>query len=84
MSDGRARALGWTAAALAVCLLAGLLLGTTRGVSDGAELRVSDSARLSDLVRAAQAKADELAATRDDLAGRVAELQAQAAATDDD
>lgn len=84
MSDGRARALGWTAAALAVCLLAGLLLGTTRGVSDGEELRVSDSARLSDLVRAAQAMSDELAATRDDLAGRVTELQAQAAATDDD
>ncbi|MFZ2527396.1 MAG: DUF881 domain-containing protein [Rhodococcus sp. (in: high G+C Gram-positive bacteria)] len=84
MSDGRIRALAWGSAALAVCLVAGLLLGTTRGVSDGDELRASDSTRLSDLVRAAQAKVDELGELRDDLATRGAELQDRAAATDDD
>ncbi len=84
VSDGRIRMLAWGSAALAVCLVAGLLLGTTRGVSDGDELRASDSTRLSDLVRAAQVKVDELGVLRDDLAARVAALQNQAATTDDD
>ncbi|MEE2032259.1 DUF881 domain-containing protein [Rhodococcus chondri] len=84
MSKGRLPGLAWGSATLAVCLVAGLLLGTTRGVSDGDELRVGDSPRLSDLVRAAQAQADDLAATRDDLSERVAQLQARAATTDSD
>lgn len=84
MSKGRLPGLAWGSATLAVCLVAGLLLGTTRGVADGDELRVGDSPRLSDLVRAAQGQADELAATRDDLSQRVAGLQARAATTDSD
>ncbi|MFD6856565.1 DUF881 domain-containing protein [Rhodococcus sp. NPDC060090] len=83
MSDGRLRALVWGSATLVVCLVAGLLLGTTRGVSDGTELRASDSQRLSDLVRVAQTEADDLAATRDTLATQVAQIQS-GAATDDD
>jgi len=82
--DGRIRTLAWGSAVLAVSLVAGLLLGTTRGVSDGDELRASDSTRLSDLVRAAQLQVDELGELRDDLADRVAALQNQAAATDGD
>lgn len=84
MSEWRLREVSWGSATLAVCLVAGLLLGTTRGVSEGAELRVGDSPRLSDLVRAAQAEADDLAATRDDLALQVAQVQAHVAATDGD
>ncbi|SUE16082.1 membrane protein [Rhodococcus gordoniae] len=84
MSERRLRAPVWGVATLVVCLVAGLLVGTTRGVSDGDELRAGDSPRLSDLVRAAQEKADELAATRDDLAARIDELQNRAAVTDED
>ncbi|MFX1759105.1 MULTISPECIES: DUF881 domain-containing protein [Rhodococcus] len=84
MSERRLRAPVWGVATLVVCLVAGLLVGTTRGVSDGDELRAGDSPRLSDLVRAAQEKADELAATRDDLAARIDELQNRTAVTDED
>ncbi|MFD6894249.1 DUF881 domain-containing protein [Rhodococcus sp. NPDC060086] len=84
MSNGRLRALVWGSATLVVCLVAGLLLGTTRGVSDGTELRASDSQRLSDLVRVAQTEADDLAATRDTLATQVAQIQSGAATGDDE
>ena len=84
MSERRLRAPAWGLATLVVCLVAGLLVGTTRGVSDGDELRAGDSPRLSDLVRAAQEQADELATTRDDLTARIEELQDRAATTDDD
>lgn len=84
MSERRLRAPVWGVATLVVCLVAGLLVGTTRGVSEGDELRAGDSPRLSDLVRAAQEKADELAASRDDLTARIDELQDRAAVNDED
>ena len=50
-----------------VCLLAGLLLAATHGVSGGAEIRRSDAPRLVDLVREAQQSVDRLSAQRDSL-----------------
>jgi hypothetical protein len=50
-----------------VCLLAGLLLAATHGVSGGAEIRRSDAPRLVDLVREAQQSVDRLTAERDSL-----------------
>lgn len=73
----------WPIAVLVVCLVAGLLIATTREVSHGNELRAADSTRLSDLVRRAQVDVDAAAATRDDLAARVEGLQESAAGTDD-
>ncbi|WP_241383527.1 DUF881 domain-containing protein [Rhodococcus sp. CH91] len=84
MSERRLRAPAWGVATLVVCLVAGVLVGATRGVSEGDELRAGDSPRLSDLVRAAQEQVDESAAARDDLTARVAELRNRAAATDED
>ncbi|WP_433608762.1 DUF881 domain-containing protein [Prescottella agglutinans] len=72
----------WSVAVLVVCLVAGLLLATTREVSHGNELRAADSTRLSDLVRRAQVDVDNAAATRDQLAAEVEELQENAAGTD--
>ena len=43
-----------------VCLLAGLLLAATHGVSGGAEIRRSDAPRLVDLVREAQSSVSQL------------------------
>jgi uncharacterized protein YlxW (UPF0749 family) len=54
-----------------VCLLAGLLLAATHGVSGGAEIRRSDAPRLVDLVREAQASVDHLRAQRDELANKI-------------
>ena len=51
-----------------VCLLAGLLLAATHGVSGGDEIRRSDAPRLVDLVREAQQSVDRLSAQRDSLA----------------
>lgn len=50
-----------------VCLLAGLLLAATHGVSGGAEIRRSDAPRLVDLVREAQQSVDKLTSERDSL-----------------
>ena len=50
-----------------VCLLAGLLLAATHGVSGGDEIRRSDAPRLVDLVREAQQSVDRLTAERDSL-----------------
>ena len=50
-----------------VCLLAGLLLAATHGVSGGDEIRRSDAPRLVDLVREAQQSVDRLTAQRDTL-----------------
>ncbi|MFD4369338.1 DUF881 domain-containing protein [Rhodococcus sp. NPDC058521] len=72
----------WRILVLVVCLVAGLLISTTREVSHGLELRAGDSTRLSDLVRNAQKKVDEVAATRDDLSAQVETVQKQAAASD--
>jgi uncharacterized protein YlxW (UPF0749 family) len=54
-----------------VCLLAGLLLAATHGVSGGAEIRRSDAPRLVDLVREAQSSVSRLNAQRDELANRL-------------
>ncbi|HKH50211.1 MAG TPA: DUF881 domain-containing protein, partial [Mycobacterium sp.] len=50
-----------------VCLVAGLLLSATHGVSGGAEIRRSDAPRLVDLVRGAQQSVDRLTSQRDSL-----------------
>lgn len=60
-ATGRRRSL-WRLGVPAVCLAAGLLLGTTYGVSGGDEIRRSDSPRLVDLVRESQASVDRLSA----------------------
>jgi uncharacterized protein YlxW (UPF0749 family) len=50
-----------------VCLLAGLLLAATHGVSGGAEIRRSDAPRMFDLVREAQQSVYRLTSQRDSL-----------------
>jgi uncharacterized protein YlxW (UPF0749 family) len=57
----------WRVGVPVVCLLAGLLLAATHGVSDGGEIRRSDAPRLVDLVREAQRSVDRLSGQRDDL-----------------
>ena len=69
MSDGRRSP--WRLGVPVVCLLAGLLLAATHGVSGGAEIRRSDAPRLVDLVREAQASVNHLNAQRDELAGKI-------------
>jgi uncharacterized protein YlxW (UPF0749 family) len=54
-----------------VCLLAGLLLAATHGVSGGAEIRRSDAPRLVDLVREAQSSVNRLSAERDALVNQI-------------
>lgn len=61
----------WRYGVPVVCLLAGLLLGATHGVSGGAEIRRSDAPRLVDLVRESQSTVERLGAERDTLAGAV-------------
>ncbi len=54
-----------------VCLLAGLLLAATHGVSGGKEIRRGDAPRLVDLVRATQSTVEYLTEQRDVLASAV-------------
>ncbi|EUA40970.1 hypothetical protein I549_0596 [Mycobacterium avium subsp. avium 2285 (R)] len=54
-----------------MCLLAGLLLAATHGVSGGAEIRRSDAPRLVDLVRETQASVNRLSAQREQLAAKI-------------
>ena len=61
----------WRYGVPVVCLLAGLLLAATHGVSGGTEIRSSDSPRLVDMVREAQSGVDRLGAQRDALAARI-------------
>jgi uncharacterized protein YlxW (UPF0749 family) len=61
----------WRLGVPLVCLLAGLLLSATHGVSGGGEIRRSDAPRLVDLVRETQSSVDRLSAERDRLAARV-------------
>ncbi len=61
----------WRYGVPVVCLLAGLLLAATHGVSGGTEIRGSDSPRLVDMVREAQSGVDRLGAQRDALAARI-------------
>jgi uncharacterized protein YlxW (UPF0749 family) len=57
-----------------VCLLAGLLLAATHGVSGGAEIRRSDAPRLVDLVREAQSSVTRLSTERDALTKKLDSL----------
>jgi uncharacterized protein YlxW (UPF0749 family) len=57
----------WRLGVPLVCLLAGLLLAATHGVSGGKEIRRGDAPRLVDLVRATQSTVEELTARRDTL-----------------
>jgi uncharacterized protein YlxW (UPF0749 family) len=57
-----------------VCVLAGLLLAATHGVSGGAEIRRSDAPRLVDLVREAQSSVAQLSTERDALTKRLDSL----------
>lgn len=52
----------WRFGVPVVCVAAGLLLGTTYGVSGGDEIRRSDAPRLVDLVRESQQSVDRLSA----------------------
>ena len=61
----------WRVGVPLVCLLAGLLLGATHGVSRGGEIRRSDAPRLVDLVRREQSEVDRLNAERDRLANTI-------------
>ncbi|OBG20405.1 DUF881 domain-containing protein [Mycobacterium sp. 852002-51057_SCH5723018] len=64
-----------------VCLLAGLLLAATHGVSGGAEIRRSDAPRLVDLVREAQASVNRLSAERDELVRKIDSTHGRSANT---
>jgi uncharacterized protein YlxW (UPF0749 family) len=61
----------WRLGVPVVCLLAGLLLAATHGVSGGAEIRRSDAPRLVDLVREAQSSVNRLRTERDALEGKI-------------
>jgi uncharacterized protein YlxW (UPF0749 family) len=61
----------WRFGVPVVCLLAGLLLSATYGVSGGDEIRRSDAPRLVDLVREAQESVDRLSAERDALVSEI-------------
>ena len=67
----RTRQSAWRFGVPVVCLLAGLLLAATHGVSGGGEIRRSDAPRLVDLVREAQQSVDRLSAQRDSLGTRL-------------
>src|SRR5690242_14055767 len=61
----------WRFGVPVVCLLAGLLLAATHGVSGGGEIRRSDAPRLVDLVREAQGGVQRLTAQRDQLVSTI-------------
>jgi uncharacterized protein YlxW (UPF0749 family) len=65
-----------------VCLLAGVLLAATHGVSGGTDIRRSDSPRLVDLVREAQQAVDRLTAQSNALVTEVDAARAGPAAND--
>jgi uncharacterized protein YlxW (UPF0749 family) len=61
----------WRFGVPVVCLLAGLLLSATYGVSGGDEIRRSDAPRLVNLVREAQQSVHRLSAERDSLVNQI-------------
>ena len=75
MSDTRdTRRSPWRFGVPLVCLLAGLLLAATHGVSGGAEIRRSDAPRLVDLVREEQSSVTRLSTERDALTKKLDSL----------
>ena len=66
-----ARRSPWRFGVPVVCVCAGLMLAATHGVSGGGEIRGSDSPRLVDLVRDAQASVERLDAQRDALSSEI-------------
>jgi uncharacterized protein YlxW (UPF0749 family) len=75
MTDTRVtRRSPWRFGVPLVCLLAGLLLAATHGVSGGAEIRRSDAPRLVDLVREEQSSVTRLSAERDGLTKKLDSL----------
>ncbi|QUR65683.1 DUF881 domain-containing protein [Mycobacterium spongiae] len=64
-----------------VCLLAGLLLAATHGVSGGAEIRRSDAPRLVDLVRQTQSSVSRLDAEHEALTNRIDSVHGRSADT---
>ena len=69
--DQASRPSPWRVGVPVVCLLAGLLLGATHGVSRGGEIRRSDAPRLVDLVRSEQSAVARLTTERDRLANTI-------------
>lgn len=76
-----ARRSPWRFGVPLVCLLAGLLLAATHGVSGGKEIRRGDAPRLVDLVRATQASVDRLGGQRDALAATINSTHGRSAGT---
>jgi uncharacterized protein YlxW (UPF0749 family) len=62
-----------------VCLLAGLLLAATHGVSGGNEIRRGDAPRLVDLVRSTQSAVDRLSTRRDELTATIGSAHGRSA-----
>lgn len=73
----------WSLAVPVVTLVMGLLLAMTYASSQGRELRTSDSARLSDLVRDAQRGVENAQARFDRLEATIAGRQSALADTDE-
>ncbi len=61
----------WSIGVPLVCVLTGLLLAATHGVSGGSEIRRSDAPRLVEAVRETQSIVDALDAQRDDLSATI-------------
>lgn len=61
----------WRVGVPVVCLLAGLMIGATHGVSRGGEIRRSDAPRLVDLVRSEQSAVGRLTSERDRLSDTI-------------
>ena len=69
--DERPRRSPWRVGVPVVCLLAGLMIGATHGVSRGGEIRRSDAPRLVDLVRSEQSAVGRLSTERDTLSNTI-------------
>lgn len=82
MAGGKPHQKAWSIAVPLVCLLAGVLLATTRQAAHGGELRSSGDTRLSDLVRAAQVDVASAEETRTRLRKETDEAQQRAASSD--
>jgi uncharacterized protein YlxW (UPF0749 family) len=82
VSSGESSRTVWHIGVLAVCLVAGLMVATAQRSAEENQLQVTESTRLSDLVRSAQANAEKVSADRDELAAQLDSLQEDAARSD--